>query len=282
VKELAEEDKMGKLLGILKDTGSLVVAFSGGVDSTLLLAAARKALGEKVLAVTAVSPVRPGNETEEARDIARALEVEHMLFPSEEMSLKGFVSNGPDRCYHCKKLLFRALKGIAKEKGLSLVAHGANRDDMEDYRPGSRAALEEGVVSPLVDAGLCKEEIRRLSREMGLPNWDSPASPCLATRIPYGTRITEERLKMIQEAEAFLHELGFRDLRVRSHGSVARIEMPGPEMDAVMDGNQRALIAQGLRRIGFEHVSLDLEGLISGKMNRGVDVKEEKQETGSE
>ena len=266
----AAKQRMENLINRLVDLDSLLVAFSGGVDSAFLLVMARQALGEKVVAATASSIIHPARETTEAKDFARERGISHIVFPSEELSISGFVANSPDRCYLCKKSLFEKIFEIAREKGIKHVAHGANLDDLADYRPGFRAAKEAGVIAPLIDAQLGKEEIRFLSKEMGLSTWDKPAMPCLATRFPYGSPITEENLKMIEDAESFLVELGFKVVRVRHHGSVARVEVGRSEMENIMgEGLGKAIVAE-FRKIGFEHVALDLEGYVSGSLNRAI------------
>jgi uncharacterized protein len=262
--------KMENLVHHLADLDSLLVAFSGGVDSAFLLVMARQALGEKVVAATASSIIHPVRETAEAKDFAREHGIFHVVFPSEELSISGFAANGPDRCYLCKQSLFEKIFEIAREKNIKHVAHGANLDDLADYRPGFRAAKEAGVIAPLIDAQLGKEEVRFLSREMGLSTWDKPAMPCLATRFPYGSPITEENLKKVEDAESFLVEQGFKVVRVRHHGSVARVEIGRSEMEKIMDEGLGKAIVEEFRKIGFEHVALDLEGHVSGSLNRAV------------
>ena len=261
---------MEELVHRLVDLDSMLVAFSGGVDSAFLLATARQALGEKVVAATARSIIHPVRETEEAKDFARERGIHHIVFSSDELGIQGFAANSPDRCYLCKQRLFQNLLKMAREKGLKHVAHGANLDDLADYRPGFRAAKEAGVIAPLIDAQLGKEEIRFLSKEMGLSTWDRPAMPCLATRFPYGSPITEEKLKMVEDAESFLLEQGFKVVRVRHHGSVARVEVGRSEMGRIMDEALGKAIVEAFRKIGFEHVALDLEGYVSGSLNRAL------------
>jgi uncharacterized protein len=262
--------KMENLVHHLADLDSLSVAFSGGVDSSFLLAMSRQVLGEKVVAATASSIIHPVRETKEAKDFARELGIPHVIFPSEELSISGFAANSPDRCYLCKQSLFEKIFEIAREKNIKHVAHGANLDDLADFRPGFRAAKEAGVIAPLIDAQLGKEEVRFLSREMGLSTWDKPAMPCLATRFPYGSTITEENLKMVEDAESFLMEQGFNVVRVRHHGSVARVEVGRSEMENIMDEGLGKAIVEEFRKIGFEHVALDLEGHVSGSLNRAI------------
>jgi uncharacterized protein len=269
IEEVARSKKEN-LVSYLKKLDSLLVAYSGGVDSSFLLAVAHEVLGEKVVAVTARSVIHPGREGEDASAFARRRGVRHLVFNSEEMGLREFVANRPDRCYHCKRHLVQALFRIARENGIKNVAHGTNTDDLKDYRPGFRASDEAGVLAPLVDAQLNKEEIRFLSKEMGLPTWDKPPLPCLASRIPYGSPVTEEKLKMVEEAERFLLDQGFREVRVRHHGAVARIEVGSAERERIMANGLRQATVDKFRKIGFEHVALDLEGYLAGKMNRAL------------
>ncbi|HUT76725.1 MAG TPA: ATP-dependent sacrificial sulfur transferase LarE, partial [Polyangia bacterium] len=235
--------------------------------SSLLLAAARDALGDRALAVTACSPSFPAREREQAVEIARVLGARHRLVDSDEIDDPGYRANPPERCYHCKGALFRCLRAIADEEGLPAVLDGANRDDAGDFRPGSRAAREAAVRSPLAELGLPKEEIRRLSRERGLPNWDHPACACLASRIPYGEEITVERLARIGGAEAAILALGFRVVRLRDHGGVARVELGADEIDRGLRPEIRSAIAAACRAHGFAYAALDLEGYRTGSLN---------------
>jgi uncharacterized protein len=268
-KDIAQSKKEN-LIAQIKSLESLLVAFSGGVDSTFLLAVAHQTLKERAIAATASSEIHLNLELKEASDFTRKRDIKHVVFPSDEMSLPVFVSNGPDRCYHCKRNLFDSVFAIAKENDITHVAHGANLDDLNDYRPGFRAAKETGVIAPLIDAGLNKEEIRFLSREMGLSTWNKPAMPCLATRIPYESLITSEKLKMIEQAETFLLKQGFTEIRVRHHGSIAKIEVNAGRLKDILNERIRKSILEKFREIGFEHIALDLEGYVSGKMNRSV------------
>ena len=267
---LSAEEKKAILAVELRKLESLLVAFSGGVDSAFLLAVAHEALGEKVLAATAVSPIHPLRERTEAIAFAQERGISHLLFSSHETDLPEFLTNGPDRCYHCKKALCKTLQEIAKKNGIQHVAHGVNVDDMEDFRPGLQAAVEAGIKAPLMDENLHKAEIRQLSKSMGLPQWDKPSMACLASRLPYGSAITEKKLKMIETAEAFLQDKGFRTLRVRHHGAVARIEVGAPERELILNDAIRKDIIKEFRHLGFDHIALDLEPFASGKMNRSI------------
>ncbi|MBN1625245.1 MAG: ATP-dependent sacrificial sulfur transferase LarE [Deltaproteobacteria bacterium] len=264
----AARAKREKLIDMLREMPSLLVGFSGGVDSSFLLAVARDVLKEHVTAATVDSIIFPSRERDEAAEFARKIGVEHIIFKSNESTMPEFTANGPDRCYFCKRALSAGLKRIAEEKGIAHIAFAANTDDLEDYRPGTRAAEEMGIISPLIEAGLNKEEIRFLSREMGLATWDKPSMACLATRIPYGARITAEMLKSIGDAEDFLSGMGFRQIRVRHHGAVARIEVSLTELPRFLEEELRRKVVKRFRELGFKHVSLDLEGFVSGSMNR--------------
>ena len=257
---------------LLAGTGGAVVAFSGGVDSTLLLRLAREALGEKCVALVAVSPSLPAREREEARSLAAALGVELVERETGELSRPGFVENGRDRCFFCKSELFDHAFDEAALRGLPAVVYGATADDLGDHRPGMRAARERGARAPLLDAGLGKAEIRALSRALDLPTWDKPAMACLSSRFPYGTRITGENLSRVERAEAAVRDEGFRDLRVRFHDDTARIEVGEAEWVAWGDAGRRARVARALRDLGFTYVVVDLEGFRSGRLNEGADA----------
>lgn len=259
-------DKTNNLKALLADMGGCVIGFSGGVDSTLLFAVAAEVLGQRVLAVTATSETYPVRELNEARELATRIGGRHRVIVSEELDIPEFRHNPRNRCYYCKHELFGKLRAIADQEGLPHVLDGTNLDDRGDHRPGRQAAGEIGVRSPLEEAGFTKQDIRDLSREMGLPTWDKPAFACLSSRFPYGTAITAERVRIVGQAEESLRELGFRTLRVRYHGDVARLEL-GPDEFAQAVGAVRDEVVERVKRAGFAYVALDLQGYRSGSMN---------------
>lgn len=261
------EVRFSRLKEILEGYDSLLVAFSGGCDSTFLLKVARDVLGDRAMAVTARSETYPSREYGEAVELAREIGVRHLTIDTSELSIEGFSSNPPDRCYFCKGELFQKLLEIAAEHGMRHVADGASLDDVSDHRPGMRAARELGIVSPLKEAGLTKNDIRELSRMLQLPTWDKPSFACLASRFPYGEEITAEKLTMVEQAEDFLRSLGFRQVRVRHHETVARIEVSESDLDRFLERSVRERVAAKLKEIGYTYVSLDLQGYRSGSMN---------------
>lgn len=258
-------EKQQWLVSVLKKSDSLAVAFSGGADSSFLLAAAHQVLKENVIAVTAVSPIHSRREKQAAISFAKRLGVRHILIESDEMNIPEFIANTKDRCYICKKHLFTEIAKAADAANISHIAHGANIDDLNDFRPGFRAAKEMGVLAPLIDAGLTKSDIRRLSQEMKLPSWNRPAMACLATRIPYNTPISSDKLRMIEASEEYLLSLGISTCRVRHHDSIARIEILPAEFDIIIENRQSVI--EKVKKIGFFHIALDLSGYEQGSMN---------------
>jgi uncharacterized protein len=263
--------KLTRLERLVGRCGSALVAFSGGVDSTFLLAVARRALGERVIAATVSFPAVPAAEVREARAMARRLGARHVVVKADDiLKLRGFAANPPDRCYHCKRAILSKLSAVARERGMACVVEASNTDDMRDYRPGRRAVEELGVRSPLVEAGISKNDIRTLSRALGLPTWSKPSAACLASRIPYGKRITRARLSRIEKGEAFLASLGFVVNRLRDHGEIARIEITDEDARRLLDAAMRRRIVRRLKALGFRYVTFDLEGYRTGSMNEAL------------
>lgn len=260
-------DKLAQLKRNIKSLGSVAVAFSGGVDSAFLLKAAHEVLGDQAIAVTVRACSFPEREYEESRVFCRENGIRQFSADFDPLAVDGFCENPPNRCYLCKKELFRRILAVAKEQNIPWIAEGSNLDDEGDYRPGMMAVAEAGILSPLREAALYKEEIRSLSREMGLPTWRKPSFACLASRFAYGETITGEKLAMVEQAEQFLFDRGFSQFRVRIHGSMARIEVLPEEMDRLLRQKTREEIAAGLKSFGFTYISMDLEGYRMGSMN---------------
>ena len=259
--------KYERLLGILKELESVIVAFSGGVDSTFLAKAAKDALGDKALLVTADSETYPASELEESRRLARHLGMRHLVIETRELDNPEYARNAPNRCFFCKEELFTKLGPLAAREGMAHLVYGANMDDLGDHRPGMEAAKRMGVRAPLIDAEFWKTEIRELSQEFGLPTWDKPSFACLSSRFQYGDAITAEKLRQVDAAEAFVRSLGFKQFRVRHHDRLARLEIAREEMARLWEDGLRDAIVARFRELGYLHVTVDLQGFRSGSAN---------------
>ena len=270
-----KKEKLNNLGKILSEMGSVLIAYSGGVDSTFLLKVAREELGNRVTAVTVKSEIHHLGEETDAKKIAQKFKVKHLFMDIDILSNKEFVNNPKERCYICKKEIFSRIKEMAKELNLNFVADGSNYDDLDDYRPGIKAVRELKIRSPLQEALLTKDDIRLLSKEMNLPTWNKPSNSCLATRIPYGEEITLEKLKRIEKAEDFFHDLGIEQVRVRYHNGLAKIEVGEKDLLFLMEKDLREKIITKLKQLGFIYITLDLQGYRSGSMNEELNEKAE-------
>ncbi len=263
-------DKHEKLKERLKALGKVAVAFSGGVDSTFLLKVASQVLGDQVIAVTARSSTYPEREFREACQYAKDFGVRHIVIESEELEIEGFAENPVNRCYFCKNELFTKVRDVGLQYGVPHVLDGCNKDDLGDFRPGMQAAKEKGVHSPLKEVGMTKDDIRMISKEMGLPTWDKQAFACLSSRFPYHQKITKEKLSMVDKAEQLLLDLGFKNVRVRHHGDIARIEVATFEREQFFDINLMDKVSMAFKELGFLYTALDLKGYRTGSMNEGL------------
>jgi len=268
--EATLERKQQRLFELLRGLGRVIVAYSGGTDSAYLAWAAHQVLGENALAVTADSPSLPESHKREAQELARRIGFRHEYLVTREFENPDYLRNDSDRCFYCKDELFTRLEELGRSRGIPHIVYGVNTDDLGDYRPGHKAARRHQIKAPLIEAGLSKAEIRELSRRAGLPTWDRPASACLASRIPYGTPVTPERVKIVERGEEALHALGFRQCRVRYHGELVRIEIAADELPRALDPEMARRFVQIFKPLGFHYVTLDLEGYRQGSLNEAL------------
>ena len=265
--------KLNNLETLLRQTDGAIVAFSAGVDSTFLLKIAYSVLGERAIALTAASPTVPPGELEAAKEFAKTLGCRHVVIDSNELANPSFAQNPANRCFFCKDELYRICRDQSEKLKVAVIVDGTNLDDLKDHRPGLKAAQEWGIRHPLVEAEMTKEDVRRYSRALNLPTWDKPSSPCLSSRFPYGTEINLERLRKIGACELYMKELRFREFRVRYHGELARIELSAREIGRFFDEATRQAVVKKFKEIGFNYVSLDLQGYRTGSMNETLAVK---------
>jgi uncharacterized protein len=259
--------KLNTLIQILKEMDQVLIAYSGGVDSTFLMKVAKDTLADQVLAVTASSETYSERELEQAKSICQQLGIRLKIIPTKELEYPNFASNPVNRCYYCKKELFSELRVVADKENITFIADGTNADDLDDYRPGLIALEELAIRSPLKEAGLTKRDIRELSKKMNLPTWNKPAIACMASRFPYGTEITNEKLRMVERAENYLHDLGIKQVRVRHHGTIARIEVTQEDFPIFISDIEGKKIVDHIKQIGYKYIALDLEGYRTGSMN---------------